>query len=63
MPEDDRAVNQQSVTIVQGDDVIDLPVRGRCLKQDDSQKIVSYSPDGRTQFEVEYIKDTGFTGD
>ena len=58
-----KEVPQQSVMIQHGDSVIDLPVRGRVLKQDQENKVTSYSPDGRTCFQVEYVKDTGFSGE
>ena len=59
----EKELPQQSVTIQHGDAVIDLPVRGRVLKQDQANKVVSYSPDGRTCFQVEYVKDEGFRGE
>lgn len=52
-----------SVTIKHGDTVVDLPVRGRVLKQDPANKVTSYSPDGRTCYQVEYVKDEGFVGE
>ena len=33
------------------------------MKQDAGSKVVSYSPDGRTQFEVQYIKDEAPAGE
>lgn len=58
-----REAPQQSVTIHHADGAVDLPVRGRVLKQDPGSQVVSYSPDGRTCFQVEYIKDNGFGGE
>ena len=33
------------------------------MKQDHGNKLTSYSPDGRTCYQVEYVRDEGFGGE